>query len=70
MAKTKIEVLECKSGTSKKGNPYNIALIRAEGRVGRVFSDVPLKEGECVVEIQLAPNQQLYLSPTITSIVS
>jgi len=46
MAKMKVDVLECASGVSKKGNAYNIALVRVPsgtGRVGKVFSDVKLE---------------------------
>jgi len=68
-----IDVLECNSGVSKKGNAYNIALVRmpsGNGRVGKVFSDVPLQSDTDVeVELELAPNSEMFLSPRIKSVV-
>jgi len=64
------DVLECNSGVSKAGRAYNIALVRVDGRVGKVFSDVPLKTGESVeFELSLAPNQEMFLSPRVKSLV-
>jgi len=72
MAKQTIDVLECNSGTSKKGNAYNIALIRCpsgDGRVGKVFSDVKLPiDADVEVDLVLEPNQEMFLSPTIKQI--
>lgn len=67
-----VEVLECNSGVSKKGRPYNVALVRLEGRVGKVFSDVPLTPSSTPlrVEVSIAPNAELFLSPAIKSIAS
>jgi len=69
----KIQVLECKSGVAKKsGNAYHIALVRVDGRVGKVFSDVPLSssDDEVEVEMNLVPNQEMFLAPRIKSVVS
>jgi len=64
---TKIVVLECKSGVSKKGNAYDIALVRVSGSVGKVFSDValPVSDKEISVDLQLASNQEMFLTPRI-----
>lgn len=63
------DVLECNSGVSKAGRTYNIALVRVDGRVGKVFSDVPLKVEEGVdLEINLAPNQEMFLSPRVKAV--
>jgi len=64
---TKIVVLECKSGVSKKGNAYHIALVRVSGSVGKVFSDValPVSDKEISVDLQLASNQEMFLTPRI-----
>lgn len=68
----KVTVLECQSGVaSKSGRAYNIALIRTDsGRVGKVFSDVPLQVSDRVVDVdlQLAPNKEMFLSPSIKSV--
>lgn len=64
-----IEVFECVSGVSKKGNAYNIAVVRDEdGRVGKMFSDVKLPNGRVEVEVELAPNQEMFLTPRITKV--
>lgn len=68
--KIAIDVLECQSGVAKKsGNAYNVALIRIparDGRVGKVFSDIPLKpDTDVEVELEVAPNQEMFLSPRI-----
>lgn len=69
----KVDVLECNSGVSKKGNAYNVALCRipaTDGRVGKIFSDVKLDIGEEIgVEIDLAPNSEMFLSPRIRQLV-
>jgi len=69
-----IDVLECQSGVAKKsGRAYNIALVRlpsGNGRVGKVFSDVELEpDTDVEVELELAPNQEMFLSPRIKSLV-
>jgi hypothetical protein len=67
-----VEVLECKSGVSKKGNAYNIALVRgADGNVGKVFSDVALKPSADPIEVNLdlSSNQEMFLTPRIRSVV-
>jgi len=68
----KVVVLECQSGVAKKsGNPYNIALIKTDkGRVGKVFSDVALQASDKVIEVELelAPNREMFLTPSIRSI--
>lgn len=66
---TKLVVLECKSGVSKKGNAYHIALVRIAGSVGKVFSDValPVSDKEITVDLQLSSNQEMFLSPRIKS---
>jgi len=71
---SKILVLECQSGVAKKsGNAYNIALIRdvQSKRVGKVFSDIPLvaSDKEVDVEIELAPNSEMFLTPRIKKLV-
>jgi len=67
--KLEIDVLECNSGVSKKGNAYNIALVRIpskSGRVGKIFSDVPLQPDiDVAVELELAPNAEMFLSPRV-----
>lgn len=68
----KVQVLECQSGVAKKtGNAYNIALVRTDGRVGKVFSDVPLQVSDREIEVQLvlAPNTEMFLTPRIKAIV-
>lgn len=67
---TKVVVLECKSGISKKGNPYHIALVRVAGAVGKVFSDLalPVTDKEISVDLVLASNQEMFLSPRIKGI--
>jgi len=64
-----VEVLECQSGVSKKGNAYNIALVKIPagdlGRVGKVFSDIPLSPGKQKLEVELSPNSEMFLSPRI-----
>lgn len=69
--KVKVEVLECNSGVSKKGNAYNIALVRVDGRVGKVFSDVALKPSDkpLEVELELAPNSEMFLSPKVRQFI-
>jgi len=71
--KIKVDVLECTSGTSKKGNAYNIALVRipsGSGRVGKIFSDVKLESDiEVEVDLSLAPNQEMFISPRITEVI-
>jgi len=66
-----VDVLECKNGVSKKGNAYSIALIRVpsgNGRVGKVFSDTPLEpDTDVEVELEIAPNSEMFLSPRIKS---
>lgn len=63
------DVLECNSGVSKAGRAYNIALVRIDGRVGKVFSDVPLKVEENVeFDLSLAPNQEMFLSPRVKTV--
>lgn len=67
----RLDVLECNSGVSKAGRPYNVALVRIDGRVGKVFSDLPLKQGtEPLVEMQIAPNNEMFLTPRIKSVVA
>lgn len=66
----KVDVLECQSGVAKSsGRPYNIALVRLpsrDGRVGKIFSDVPLKpDTDVEVDLDIAPNQEMFLSPRI-----
>jgi hypothetical protein len=64
-----VDVLECNSGVSKAGRAYNVALVRYDGRVGKVFSDVPLKVGDGQdVDLSLAPNQEMFLAPRIKSV--
>lgn len=63
-----IEVLECNSGVSKKGNAYNVLLARVEGRVGKLFSDVGLPLGAHRVEIQIAPNAEMFLTPRVKGV--
>lgn len=67
---TKVVVLECKSGVSKKGNQYNIALVRVAGTVGKVFSDValPVSEKEIAVDMTLGSNQEMFLTPRIKGV--
>ena len=65
-----IEVFECNSGVSKKGNPYNIAQIRFDDKVGKLFSDVALPSGKVKVEIEMSANREMFLSPHITKIVA
>jgi len=62
-----VEVLECNSGVSKKGRAYNVALVRLEGRVGKIFSDVPLvpSSEKVKVDVVIQPNAELFLSPAI-----
>lgn len=71
--KIEIDVLECKGGVSKKGNAYNIALVRVpsgNGRVGKVFSDVALEpDTDVEVELDISPNQEMFLSPRIKSLL-
>jgi len=65
----KADVLECASGVSKAGRAYNIALVRVDGRVGKVFSDVPLKvEDNIELDLSLAPNQEMFLSPRVKGV--
>lgn len=65
----KVKILECKSGVSKKGNAYNIALIQTDDGVGKVFSDLPFKKNEEVdVDIKLQANQEMFLSPRIVGL--
>jgi len=71
--KQQIDVLECQSGVSKaKGKPYNIALVRipaGSGRVGKIFSDVRIDPADDVsVELEIVPNSEMFLSPTIRSV--
>jgi len=69
--KIAVEVMECNSGTSKKGNAYNVALVRIpakDGRVGKIFSDVALPVGVVEVEFELAPNTEMFLSPRIRKV--
>jgi len=66
----KIEVFECKSGVSKKGNAYNIALVKIDERMGKVFSDVALPIGVCKVKIDLSPNTEMFLTPRIRAIIA
>jgi len=67
--KLAIDVLECQSGMSKKGNAYNVALVRIparDGRVGKLFSDVKLEPDTDVdVELVISPNAEMFLSPRI-----
>jgi len=69
----RIDVLESKTGTSKRGNAYTIALVRlpaGEGRVGKVFSDVGLEvANDVMVEVALEPNTEMFLSPRIRKVV-
>jgi len=71
MQKIDVEVMECSSGVSKKGNAYNVALVRIpakDGRVGKIFSDVALPVGTVSVEFELAPNSEMFLSPRIRKV--
>jgi len=65
----KVDVLECQSGVSKKGNAYNIALVRVPsgvGRVGKLFSDIKLEpDTDVEVNLEIAPNAEMFLSPRI-----
>jgi len=68
------EVLECQSGVAKKtGNAYNIALIRypvGDGRVGKVFSDVPLAPGKQKLELVLKPSSSdMFLSLSVAKVI-
>jgi len=70
---TKVIVMECQSGVAKQsGRAYNIALVRVVegGRVGKVFSDVPLavSDKEQDVDLVLAPNQEMFLTPRVKSV--
>jgi len=68
-----LDVLECQSGVSKKGNAYNVALVRIparDGRVGKLFSDVKLEpDTDVKVELDIAPNAEMFLSPRIKKLV-
>jgi len=63
-------VLECKSGVSKSGNKYNVALLRVRGEngkedsIGKVFSDVPLavNDSEQVLVLGMKPNKEMFFS--------
>jgi len=70
--KIQVDVLECQSGVSKKGNAYNIALVRIparDGRVGKIFSDIKLEPDTDVgVVMDVAPNAEMFLSPRIKSL--
>jgi len=70
--KINVDVLECKGGVSKKGNAYNIALVRIparDGRVGKIFSDVALEpDTDVEVVLEIAPNAEMFLSPRIKSL--
>jgi len=70
MINIEAEVLECKSGVSKTGRAYNIALIRANGVVGKLFSDVPLtvSSGPQTLQIELSSNNELFLSPKVKGV--
>lgn len=66
-----IDVLECQSGVSKKGNAYNVALVRVpsgKGRVGKIFSDVALRpDTDVPVVVEMSPNAEMFLSLRIKS---
>lgn len=70
----RVDVLESKTATSKKGNQYTIALVRlpsGDGRVGKVFSDVALEvEDDVGVELAIEPNTEMFLTPRIRKVVS
>lgn len=65
-----IEVFECNSGISKKGNPYNIALVRIDGKVGKLFSDVALPSGKVKVEVEMSANREMFLTPKISKLIA
>lgn len=73
MNPTKIAVLESQSGVSKSsGKSYTIALVRiVGGRTGKIFSDVdltPYVGKEILVEIEHAPNREMFLSARIARV--
>lgn len=67
--KVDIEVLECQSGTSKKGRAYNIVLCRMGEKVGKIFSDVALEKSAKLqkVVLQVSTNSELFLGLKIAS---
>jgi len=67
--KIKGEVLECKSGVGKKsGKPFHIALVRINGTVGKIFSDVALVPGAPEdLEVEISSNQEMFLGLRIKS---
>jgi len=69
----KVDVLECSSGTSKKGNAYNILVLRypsGNGRIVKVFSDIAIEAGiDIDVEVDLAPNQDMFMTPRVKEVV-
>lgn len=72
--KVTVDVLECNSGVSKAGKPYNVALVRIpsrDGRVGKLFSDVALKpDTDVEIDLVIAPNQEMFLSPRVKGLIA
>jgi len=70
MFEVRIDVFECKSGVSKKGNAYHIALVKFQGgAVGKIFSDVSIPTGnDLLVKVDLSTNQEMFLTPRIKSV--
>lgn len=68
----KVEVLACQSGVSKKGNAYNIALVRVDDKVGKVFSDISLPVSNKIVnvDLDLSPNTEMFLGPRIRKVIA
>jgi len=68
-----VDVFRCYEGKSKEGKAYHLAEIRipagAGGRVGTMFSEVPLEVDDDVkVEMQFGSNRQKNIVPRITGL--
>lgn len=61
------DVIESITRKSKAGKDYTIAIVRIEGRVGKIFSDFPLEVADDqTVDLQLSPNTEMFITPRIT----